>query len=280
VAQRSLKMLVADDSRTIQLFFRNIVAKSTEAIELIAAKDGRECAAKLEGGGLDLAFIDVNMPEMSGMEALGAARHRGNKTFVTVMSTNGSAPRLEVARQLNVYEYLIKPFTVQDVSAVIGTCRRISAPMRTLIVDDSRTVRGVIRRVLEQSIFRLKIEEADDGMIGLERCRETPFDIVFLDCNMPGFDSFETLDRLRQRKRDARVIMISAERIDARIAKALECGAAAFLQKPFFAADVDRAMHHALGLKMPRLSFAPARAPETAATSGAVFLEDALRQAY
>lgn len=272
VTQRTLKMLVADDSRTIQLFFRHAVAKLAEPVELVCAADGAECAALLGGGGIDLAFIDVNMPGMSGMEALGAARLQGNKTFVALMSAKTSASRLEVARQLNAYEYLVKPFTAQDIGAVIATCRRVGQRMRTLLVDDSSTIRSVIRQVLEQSIFRLIIEEADDGAIAIERCRETPFDMVFLDCNMPEFDGLKTLELLRQRKRDARVIMMSAEHDSARIDQAMERGAAAFLQKPFFIHDVDRALHQALGLKLPELAQAPARAPEE--TGATFFLED------
>ena len=108
-------MLVADDCRTIQAFFRSAVAKSSHAVELIATEDGLECAALLEGGAFDLAFVDVNMPGMSGMEALGAARLKGIKTCVTIMSSKSSAPWTKIARQLNAYEYLVKPFTAQDV---------------------------------------------------------------------------------------------------------------------------------------------------------------------
>lgn len=258
---RTLRILVADDSRTVHMFFRRAIALA-ESVELFAVEDGDSCATLLKAGGVDLAFIDVNMPGISGLEALGAARLKGNKTFVALMSGKTSPARLEVARRLHAYEYLVKPFTAEDILAVIATCRRVGEPMSTLLVDDSRTIRGVIRRVLEQSIFRLTIEEADDGVIGLERCRETPFDIVFLDCNMPGFNGLETLDRLKQRKRDARVIMISAERDDASIAQAMERGAATFLQKPFFAHDVDRALHQALGLKLPGLADAPSIAPD------------------
>jgi len=46
VTQRSLKMLVADDSRTIQLFFRNAVAKSGQAVELIAT-EGRPAVRRI-----------------------------------------------------------------------------------------------------------------------------------------------------------------------------------------------------------------------------------------
>ena len=67
--------------------FRNTIAQSSEAVELVTAESGEECAALLQQGGFDLAFIDVNMPGMSGMEALGAARHNGDRTFVALMSS-------------------------------------------------------------------------------------------------------------------------------------------------------------------------------------------------
>ena len=51
-----------------------------------------------------------------------------------------------------------------------------------------------------------------------------------------------------------KVIMISAERDDEHVRQAERLGAAAFLYKPFFRADVDRALHRALGLKMPGLA--------------------------
>jgi len=87
--------------------------------------------------------------------------------------------------------------------------------------------------------------------------------MVFLDCNMPGFDGIKTLELLRQRNPDTRVIMISAERDNARVKQALARGATAFLHKPFFTADIDRVLHQALGLKMPGLTN-PTDAPSIA----------------
>lgn len=261
----TIKMLVADDSRTVQLFFKNIAAQSRMPIEVITSENGRECLTFLEQGDIDLAFIDVNMPEMSGMEAIGIARFKGNKTFVTLMSGKVTEERLELARQLGAYEYLIKPFTDATVQAIFKTYRYVSRRMSTLIVDDTRTIRQIVRRVLERSIFRFNIEEAADGESAVRRFSDGGFDLVFLDYNMPGLPGLETLERLRACEPNCKVIMISAERNEEHYRRALDLGAVAFLYKPFFSRDIDRAIHAALGLKLPDLA---ARLPEGASGGG------------
>jgi CheY-like chemotaxis protein len=129
--------------------------------------------------------------------------------------------------------------------------------MRALIVDDSRTMRLMVRRVLDGSIFRLDIEEANDGMSALSRFAHASFDLVFLDYNMPGLNGIETLEQVRARDPGTKVIMISAERDEEHVHQAKALGASAFLYKPFFRADVDRALHRALGLKVPGLAELP-----------------------
>src|SRR5262245_569678 len=148
MAQYTTKMLVADDSRTVQLFFEGVVAKSRVPIELLTADNGRECLILLEQGGVDLAFIDISMPEMSGLEAVSRARFTGNKTFITFISGKGAEDRFEVARHLRAYEYLVKPFADTDVEAIVNAYRQVSRKMKTLVVDDSRTMRRTVRRVL------------------------------------------------------------------------------------------------------------------------------------
>jgi CheY-like chemotaxis protein len=249
----SIKMLVADDSSTVQLFFKNVVERSSLPIELMTADNGREAMVLLEQGGIDIAFIDVNMPEMSGMEAVSRVRFKGNRTFVILMSGKADARRYEVARQIGAYEYLVKPFGAADIESILKTYQRVSVRMHTLIVDDSRTIRLVIKRVLERSVFRLMIEEVENGERAVARLNDGIFDLIFLDYNMPGLDGAETLDRIRAKSPDTKVIMISAERNDDHVRKALDRGAVTFLHKPFFARDVDRALHTALGLKVPNL---------------------------
>jgi CheY-like chemotaxis protein len=270
MAASTIRMLVADDSKAIHQVFKTFVEEAGEPIELVSANDGRECMEFLDKDDVDLAFIDLNMPEMTGLEAIDGARLNGHRTFVTVMSTEDTEPNMELARKLRVYEFLRKPFSNDALRAVLATWRRIAAPMRALIVDDSGVTRRVIQKVLAGSLFNMEVEEAADGEAALEKCRPGVFDVVFLDCNMPGLNGIQTLEKLTAQEPKPRVIMISGTRDEAREHKALALGAAAFLHKPFFPADIDGALHGAFGLAVPRLmTGAPKPAAATPATTAA-----------
>jgi CheY-like chemotaxis protein len=249
-----LNVLVADDSKLIHDIFRQIAAHSPVPFDMISAEDGQQCWDALNKGGIHLAFIDVNMPEMSGMEAVGKARFSGNKTFVTLMSANANQRRMQLAQQLKVYEFLAKPFRPEDVIAVLHTYNRITVPMNALVVDDSATVRRIICKVLANSIFNIDVTEAGNGQTALDACESGEFDVVFLDCNMPGLGGVETLEHLLERDPGVKVIMISGERNEERRKWALDRGATAFLYKPFNAVDIDRELHALFGLRSPLLA--------------------------
>jgi CheY-like chemotaxis protein len=264
-----LKVLVADDSSVIHAFFRRLAEHSPVPFEVVRADNGRECMELLNRGDVNLAFVDVNMPEMTGMEAVGAARFAGNRTFVTLMSARTSTTRLQLAHALKVYEYLSKPFTEEDVLAILRTYCRIAVPLKALIVDDSTTARRIVRKVLTTSIFNIEAAEAGDGQTALALCESGSFDVIFLDCNMPGLDGLQTLARIVQIRPAAEVIMMTAERNEDRARQALDGGAAALLYKPFSAGDIDRELHALFRLKSPELAVhnEPELQPDAAAWS-------------
>jgi CheY-like chemotaxis protein len=249
-----LKVLVADDSSSMHHIFAEMAETSPVPFELIRAENGRQCMELLNCTPVNLAFIDVNMPEMSGLEAVALARHGGNQTFVTLMSGITSEKRLEIARQLKVYEYLNKPFAAEDVHAILRTYCRISVPSQALLVDDSATVRKIIGKILNDSIFNIDATDASSGAEALELFDKGDFDVVFLDCNMPGLQGTEALEHLLERDPGVKVIMNSGEKNEERRLWALKRGATAFLYKPFYPADVDRILHGIYGLHMPLLA--------------------------
>ena len=67
---------------------------------------------------------------------------------------------------------------------------------RCLVVDDSRVIRKVARRILED--MRFEIEEAGDGLEALQACRRTMPDAILLDWTMPVMSGIEFLRQLRQ----------------------------------------------------------------------------------
>jgi len=72
------------------------------------------------------------------------------------------------------------------VLSILKTYCRVTVPSNALVVDDSATVRRIINKVLANSIFNIDVTEAGNGEAALEHCDNGEFDVVFLDCNMPG----------------------------------------------------------------------------------------------
>ena len=248
--RKSFKVLIADDSLTVHQLFRNALPTETNAVH---AFDGVECLAALDHG-VDMAFIDVHMPRMSGMDALWAARIAGNKTFVTLMTGRSNARCVELARKLDAYELLIKPFAKDEIRTIANTYLLISSPMRVLLVDDSPIFLKIMRKVLGNSFFHLDISEESRGTLALARCSTEPIDIVFLDINMPGLNGLETLTRLKRNRSDTKVVMMSAEYNPTREREALHLGAAAVMYKPFFPTEIDDVIHRLFGLRSPKLT--------------------------
>ena len=68
-----------------------------------------------------------------------------------------------------------------------------------LVVDDSKIIRKVARRILEELNFDIK--EAVDGQDALDNCKGSMPDVVLLDWNMPVMNGFEFLDHIRKDKK-------------------------------------------------------------------------------
>ena len=102
-----------------------------------------------------------------------------------------------------------------------------------LIVDDSKVVRKVARRILEDLHFA--IEEAADGKLAMAACLRQMPDVILLDWNMPVMDGLEFVGQLRRESNGGRpkVIFCSVENDIDRIREALTSGADEYIMKPF-----------------------------------------------
>lgn len=102
-----------------------------------------------------------------------------------------------------------------------------------LVVDDSRVIRKVACRILEQ--LKFVAEEADNGHMALEACRANMPDAILLDAKASQAGGFEFLRNLRKEKGGDRpvVVVCTSENNAARIGEALGAGANDYLLKPF-----------------------------------------------
>jgi two-component system chemotaxis response regulator CheY len=102
-----------------------------------------------------------------------------------------------------------------------------------LIVDDSKVVRMVARKILEELDFA--VSEAADGQQALSACQAGMPDVILLDWNMPVMNGMEFLRALRAAAGgDApKVVLCTVEHDMAHIEEALDAGANEYIMKPF-----------------------------------------------
>lgn len=102
-----------------------------------------------------------------------------------------------------------------------------------LIVDDSKVVRMVARKILEGLSF--DIDEAEDGQKAIEACQRQMPDAVLLDWNMPVKNGLEFLQELRAMPNGAQPIVVfcTTENDMEHIKTAMQAGANEYIMKPF-----------------------------------------------
>lgn len=102
-----------------------------------------------------------------------------------------------------------------------------------LIVDDSRVVRKVARRILEDLKFSCR--EAEDGVFACKECEQEMPEMILLDWNMPNMNGLEFLQALRQMPNGdfPKVVFCTTENDMSYIQRAIQAGANEYIMKPF-----------------------------------------------
>jgi DNA-binding response OmpR family regulator len=105
-----------------------------------------------------------------------------------------------------------------------------------LVVDDEKNIRLTMFQALEP--LEIPVQTAINGEEALQKLREDPFGLVFLDLKMPGMDGMDVLRRIRDDWPKIRVIIITAHGTVESAVEAMKLGAADFIQKPFSPGEI------------------------------------------
>ena len=118
----ALNMLIVDDSNTV----RAVIAKTLQLTgmpigELYQAAHGQEALDVLGANWVDLVFSDINMPIMGGVELIRRMQEDDalKDIPVIVISTEGSATRVEQLKEQGIRAYIRKPFTPELLRSVV-----------------------------------------------------------------------------------------------------------------------------------------------------------------
>ncbi len=241
----SLRMLVISGARPERDLWRQGAGLASVPIEIVEADAARAACARLARGGIDIVILDSALTDCASVAKAARAAAPGPFVVAAAPANNVAAGRVEGADGV-----IAKPATVEEARDQVERCIRVRLPTRVLIVDDSGTMRSIVRKILSGCRYALEVSEAEEGIAALTQMKTGNFDMVFVDYNMPGLNGIETLSEIKRENPRVAVVMMTSTVDDAIADRAHAAGAAAFLKKPFFPKDIDAVLERFFGLNV------------------------------
>ena len=214
-------------------------------------KDGADAFKAMQENLPDLIISAMHLPDMTGGELVVNMRANDSTSQIAfILVSSESNPRyLEPVRQNGSCAILGKPFTMEQMKKALSTSLDYLKPdadklavsseidleaVKVLLVDDSRSARGFMRRVLENLGIQ-HFTEAENGKQAVEIIQQHYFDLVVTDYNMPEMDGRELTEFIRTQSWQSTVpiLMVSSESNQSRLSAVVQAGVSGVCDKPF-----------------------------------------------
>ena len=264
---RGLRALIVDDNEVNRRVLEEQLAKAGLCCRSVAAAEAalevlRQAHAA--GESYQLALVDHQMPGMDG-EALGRAIQadpvlRGT-VAVVMLSSSGDSARGPWLREADFAAYLVKPVRPSQLLgtlasawgvrptaesgelAALATATEASPSssalpagaarnIRVLLAEDNIVNQKVAVRMLEK--LGCRVDVAADGREAVEMWRLCPYDLIFMDCQMPEMDGYEATAQIRRDSPAGHVpiVAMTANAMKGDREKCIEAGMDDYLSKP------------------------------------------------
>lgn len=226
------QILVIEDSRTFSLALRQLLQAET-GLPVTTCASLKEVSDLIVAapGAYAIAVVDLNLPDAPRGEALDWTVTHGIPSVVFT-ATFDLATRGRIMER-EVIDYVLKDneFALPNIVATVKRALN-NRNTRILVVDDTRTTRKVLARML--SIQQYAVVEAGSGQEALTILESNPdIQLVVSDYYMPDMDGFELARRIRRQRPDVRVLGISSSTDRQTSAGFLKAGAHDFVSRPF-----------------------------------------------
>jgi DNA-binding NtrC family response regulator len=262
-----VRVLIADAKGSERAVLREFLGACEGPIDITESEDAAETLAILSRGAIDVAFVDIVLHGDTGINVVDEAQRRGVKPFL-VMTAGTVLPNWAmVATNALAYEFLKKPYAIEDIANAVKAFRRMKRPTRILLADGSAHGRNIVRKILQSSQFACEVHETDNGREALKMGRQLDYELALVDIGLSGMSGLEAACQLKSRF-PATAVALMMPQTDTMLANCLKhFGLDHALMKPFFGRDVDLMMHKVHGLRRPYLMNAIVRASKQALAS-------------
>ncbi len=137
----AMKILIADDEESIRFVLREALEGDGHQVE--EATDGESASQFLSSGEFDLAFLDIRMPNRSGLEVLEQLQATRSNTAVVIITAQNTMDNAVEAMKRGALDYLLKPFSLAEVAALAERARNsrtLQHEVRSLRQEIAKTV--------------------------------------------------------------------------------------------------------------------------------------------
>ena len=221
-------VLVVDADRRLRSLLRDFLAEN--GFLVATADDAADARAKLRHLNFDALVLDVMMPGVDGWAVLSSLKSDPELADIPVIMVT-IIDEKNLGYSLGASEYLTKPIDRNRLLAVLDNYRVEEGKKRVLVVEDDLATREIIRRIIERENWIL--DEAENGIIGLQRVSQNPPDLILLDLMMPEMDGFEFIEHLRQNPdwKSIPTVVLTAKELTAQDRQRLSGSVESIIQK-------------------------------------------------
>lgn len=118
-----MKIIICDDSALIRKQLKDLLI-SNGYLDVTEAVNGFDCSEKFKEVSADLIFMDIVMPIMTGVEALGKIMSPESSVKVVMLTSSGTKNNLREALELGAYDFIQKPLDKKQILDIIGKIER------------------------------------------------------------------------------------------------------------------------------------------------------------
>lgn len=236
-----IKVLVVEDEPGVQAALINTFR--SVGYETFGASSAREALDLFRREKPDAVFLDIMLPDQSGIELLREMKALDKNNIVIMVSASGAPEVRRQALEAGAVEFISKPFfresLRQALARNLGRLARTPAreKPKILIVDDEEDICISLNRYLQKRV------EADivitfDGHQARELISKNRFDIVFTDIKLPGKDGLTVIAETRDKARDTVFLVLTGYLSTELIQHARQAGVTEYFHKPMRLEDI------------------------------------------
>jgi CheY-like chemotaxis protein len=239
-------LIVDDDVPTLNLLKEAVLQQGFNAI---AESHSSKVMDMIEDIYLDLAIVDLEMPELSGYELIKTIKSNNKFANLPIIIYTGKENYQDDLKKIDgLFEELLekKSTNIEDLADTINAMiNRYDEPVKPeelltkgdvvkiLLVEDYKHSQIIVTRLLKKNNFE-NIAVVENGAEALDEVQKQKYDLILMDMQMPVMNGFEATEKIRHlpEYRDTPIIALTAFAMKGDREKCLNAGATDYIPKP------------------------------------------------